>query len=380
MHQPSTDMYFAEILTSAAQLADIVSTHDPELPVPTCPDWNLRQLGTHVGRVHRWAAEIVRTRAAERIPFESVPDGQYPAAPAERAAWLNAGAARVIAAVTAAGDELVWAFGRQAPGELLGTAPGARDDGAPGRRRTSRRPRGRAGRQAGGRRHRRVARPWRQARGRRGDGSAALPVGAALRLQATGPGETDDWVIGSTPDGLSLQRGSLGPGSTEDRHALGEAGVSVSGPADRLLLVLVRRRPADDPAITVTGDGALLRRLARRHTVLIMADLIMTGEPAGGPVATAAATCDRIEAVDADLHAFMAEPGRRARLNAAGARARRPAGRPRRHGRRCTASRSASRTSSGLTACRPRPAPRCHRTCWLARKQRRYAGCGQPAR
>ncbi len=316
MHQPSTDMYFAEILTSAAQLADVVSTHDPELPVPTCPDWNLRQLGTHVGRVHRWAAEIVGTGAAERIPFESVPDGAYPAAPAERAAWLNAGAARVIAAVTAAGDELVWAFGRQVPASFWARRQAhetmvhrADAELAVGREVVLD-----AMMAADG------IDEWlamATGPGRRGDGSAALPVGAALRLQATGPGETDDWVIGSTPDGLSLQRGSLGPGSTEDRHALGEAGVSVSGPADRLLLVLVRQRPADDPAITVTGDRALLAGWLRRHTVLIMADLIMTGEPAGGPVATAAATCDRIEAVDADLHAFMAEPGRRARLNAA---------------------------------------------------------------
>jgi Asp-tRNA(Asn)/Glu-tRNA(Gln) amidotransferase A subunit family amidase len=47
----------------------------------------------------------------------------------------------------------------------------------------------------------------------------------------------------------------------------------------------------------------------------MMPDLISADE-AGGPVATAAATCARIEAADADLHAFMPEPGRRARLTA----------------------------------------------------------------
>jgi Asp-tRNA(Asn)/Glu-tRNA(Gln) amidotransferase A subunit family amidase len=47
---------------------------------------------------------------------------------------------------------------------------------------------------------------------------------------------------------------------------------------------------------------------------LTMADLATAGEPPGDPVAAAAATCDRIEAVDADLCAFMAEPGRRGRL------------------------------------------------------------------
>ncbi len=47
-----------------------------------------------------------------------------------------------------------------------------------------------------------------------------------------------------------------------------------------------------------------------------MADLPAAGDAAVGPVATAAATCDRIQAVDSGLHAFVAEPGRRARLTA----------------------------------------------------------------
>lgn len=47
-----------------------------------------------------------------------------------------------------------------------------------------------------------------------------------------------------------------------------------------------------------------------------MADLSPAGAPDGGLVATAAATCDQIEAVDADLHAFVPEQGRRARLTA----------------------------------------------------------------
>jgi len=251
MQQPSTDRYLAEIRASAARLADIVSTHDPDLPVPTCPDWSLRQLAAHVGRVHRWAAEIVTTRAIERVPFESVPDGRYPAATADRAAWINAGADRVVAAITAAGNEPVWAFGRLAPASFWArrqaheTAmhridaefavartpvldPDLAADGIdewlgmvtnPGYRRPSQ-----------------VAK--------------ALPAGAALHLQATAPGQPDDdapahWVIRSTGDGLNLQRGP------------GPADVTVCGPADRLLLALVRRVPAGEASLVVTGDAAL---------------------------------------------------------------------------------------------------------------------------
>jgi Asp-tRNA(Asn)/Glu-tRNA(Gln) amidotransferase A subunit family amidase len=48
----------------------------------------------------------------------------------------------------------------------------------------------------------------------------------------------------------------------------------------------------------------------------MMADTIMARDPAGDPAATAAATCARIVAVDADLRAFLPEPGRLARLTA----------------------------------------------------------------
>jgi uncharacterized protein (TIGR03083 family) len=251
MRKPSTDVYFGEIRSSAGRLAEIVTAYDPELRVPTCPDWNLGQLATHVGRVHRWAAEIVRTRAAERIPFDSVPDGKFPASAAGRAAWINAGAARVVDAIVAADNAPVWAFGRQAPASFWArrqaheTAMHRIDaelavgrtvvldedlaaDGVDEWLAT-------------------VTSPLYRGR----DGMIeALPAGAALHLRATTPGQPDedttaDWVIRSTGDGVSLQRGP-------DR-----GDVSICGPADRLLLALVRRAQPDATGLTVTGDVAL---------------------------------------------------------------------------------------------------------------------------
>ena len=78
----------------------------------------------------------------------------------------------------------------------------------------------------------------------------ALPAGAALRLRATIAGQHDEgaaaeWVVRATADGVNLERGA------------GRGDVNVSGPADRLLLALVRRAPADDAALTVTGEAAL---------------------------------------------------------------------------------------------------------------------------
>src|SRR5260370_5733660 len=107
MHAHGDDRFIAELRGCPADLARIPDG-DVERPVPTCPGWTFRQLATHLGRGHRWAAQTVATRAATPIPMREVADGKLPQDPAQHAPWLNAGADRVIEAVTAAGSDLVW--------------------------------------------------------------------------------------------------------------------------------------------------------------------------------------------------------------------------------------------------------------------------------
>src|SRR5215469_15426037 len=115
MLQLDADLYATEIEASTAGLAEIVAEHDQSLPIPTCPEWTLRQLVTHVGRAHRWAAEITRTRSETFIPFREVPDGKLPDDRAAQPAWLRTGAARIVDAVREAGNDLVWTFTGLAP-------------------------------------------------------------------------------------------------------------------------------------------------------------------------------------------------------------------------------------------------------------------------
>ncbi len=49
--------------TRPRRSANSIRTADPATPVPTCPDWTLKQLFRHVGRGNRWAAQIVADRA-----------------------------------------------------------------------------------------------------------------------------------------------------------------------------------------------------------------------------------------------------------------------------------------------------------------------------
>jgi uncharacterized protein (TIGR03083 family) len=250
MPQLDADRYVAEIEASTAGLAEIVAEYDQSLPIPTCPEWTLRQLVTHVGRAHRWAAEITRTRSDAFIPFREVPDGKLPDDRAEQCAWLRAGAARIIDAAREAGSDLVWSFTGPAPAgfwmrrmaheTLVHRADAELAAGA-------------------------EPEPLIEAEvaadaidewlmlltgglGNPGERAKALPAHAGLHIHATddGLGGRGEWMIRHNAGGLAVEPG----------HGQGDA--ALTGPAASLLLVLMRRRPASDPAVTVYGDSAVV--------------------------------------------------------------------------------------------------------------------------
>jgi uncharacterized protein (TIGR03083 family) len=248
--QFGTDRHLAAIAADTAILARLVADGDLTAPIPTCPDWTLRKLATHVGRAHRWAAEIVSTRSAEFIPFRSVPDGRIPDEQADGPGWLEAGAERVTAAVREAGATPVWAFGNQlrpatfwarrmahetvmhradaqlASGQPVAIDPGQAADAIDEWLTVMSGPLG----------------------GRPDPRAAALPVGKTMHVHATDDGLAGptEWLVSHDAGGVTVRR----------EHA--KADVAVTGPADRLLLVLLRRLPADDPSITVYGDQTVL--------------------------------------------------------------------------------------------------------------------------
>ncbi len=250
MPQLNADRYVAEIRASTAGLAEILGEHDQSLPIPTCPEWTLRQLATHVGRAHRWAAEITRTRSAAFIPFREVPDGKLPDDRAAQRAWLHAGAARIIDAAQEAGSDLVWSFTgptpagfwirRMAHETLVHRADAQLAAGA-------------------------EPEPVIEAEiaadaidewlmlatgglGNSDERTKALTAGAGLHIHATddGLGGRGEWMIRHDARGLTVEPG----------HGKGDA--ALTGPAASLLLVLMRRRPVSDPAVTVYGDRAVV--------------------------------------------------------------------------------------------------------------------------
>jgi uncharacterized protein (TIGR03083 family) len=76
-----------------------------DAPVPTCPDWTVRDLVAHQGMVHRWAAALVRGERPSNetvAAFES--EGQDVEEPL---AWLGLGADALVQALTEAPVDLV---------------------------------------------------------------------------------------------------------------------------------------------------------------------------------------------------------------------------------------------------------------------------------
>jgi uncharacterized protein (TIGR03083 family) len=103
--------YCDAIVAQTDLLARHVKGADPTAAVHTCPGWDLGRLLRHVGGDHRWAEEIVRTRATEPIDDDSVNDPAAYAGLDDSAlgGWLVEGAARLAATLRAAGPDVpVW--------------------------------------------------------------------------------------------------------------------------------------------------------------------------------------------------------------------------------------------------------------------------------
>lgn len=110
------DRYCAEIIEQTRVFRDTLKGVELDTRVPTCPEWTVRDLVVHVGSGHRRAAEVVRTRATsflspDEIPCYGGPEGLpeaevAPGAYAEAiSVWLSESAQLVSDELRVAGEE-----------------------------------------------------------------------------------------------------------------------------------------------------------------------------------------------------------------------------------------------------------------------------------
>jgi uncharacterized protein (TIGR03083 family) len=252
------DRYYSALNAEAERFANVVRETDISRQVPTCPEWTIAQLTEHIGEAHRWVTAIVERRATSYLPPEEVDDIPLPSTAEECASWLRSGAARLSAVIREAGpDTPVWSWAEdqrvrfwlrrmvhetavhRADAELAVGVTVTRDADLAADAVTE----------------------WLEivssppAVAHRPELAELRGDGQTLHFHATddGLGDAGEWLVRRTPDGVVWEHGHV------------KADVGVRAAAVDLMLLIMRRIPADDPRIQVVGDHALLGHW-REHT------------------------------------------------------------------------------------------------------------------
>jgi uncharacterized protein (TIGR03083 family) len=228
--------YEAEFAAEVARLATVASGLDPARTVVSCPEWTVRDLVTHVGRGHRWAATLVAERRTAPGEFGTA---GAPTDPADWAGWLTGGADGLVEAIRETGaDHPVWTWQRDPTAgfwlrRMLHDLIVHRFD---------------AELTAGG--------PGPIGADLAADGVDDMLGCLAVIGRATlaGAGETLRFEAVDHPAGWLAERTPAGV--TWNDHDDAAADVTVRAPVRELLLLLNRR--IGPGAVQVTGDGALL--------------------------------------------------------------------------------------------------------------------------
>jgi uncharacterized protein (TIGR03083 family) len=239
----SQERYEAEFAAETSRVAGVAAGLDPSAAVPTCPEWTVRDLVTHVGRGHRWATGIVEERLTSPPRFSTADAPEDPSAWMQ---WLTSGAEALVDAVREAGaDHPVWTWQRDrtagfwlrrmlhdelvhrfdvelVAGGLGQVAADLAADGVSDMLETA-------------------------ATLSRADWASDFALaGAGETLRFAAMDCPTVWIAERATDGVTWREGD------------GAAGVSVSAPARELLLLLNRRIEPEHDGVEVTGDRALL--------------------------------------------------------------------------------------------------------------------------
>ena len=100
--------YLDTIRLESAVLAAAAAAVPLDTPVPTCLDWDMAHLVTHIAQVQQWARLIVETRATERPPRSALPQ---PPERSELIPWFRQATSALLATLTAADPTIpVWTW------------------------------------------------------------------------------------------------------------------------------------------------------------------------------------------------------------------------------------------------------------------------------
>jgi uncharacterized protein (TIGR03083 family) len=229
--------YVDAIRREGAAFVDAARSAGVDASVPACPDWTIADLCSHVGRLHRWAAQIIAERPADPTNFwKQLESPQGPALVGFVAEGCTA-LADVLAATGAGepcwswtGDRTVGFWARRQAHELSvhrWDAQAATGTTEPIDRELA----------VDGIQELFDILPFRP-------GGSPTGNGETIHLHCTdGDGE---WLVRLAPDGVTVV----------NEHAKGD--VAARGAASDLLLMMWGRIPVD--RVDVFGDASLLER------------------------------------------------------------------------------------------------------------------------
>src|SRR5882724_11411141 len=101
--------HIAHLTSDGAQLATAAEHAGLDAAVPTCPDWTVRDLVQHIGRVHRWAGTLVRD--ARTTPPQSDDELATPPGDVSLVDWYREGHADLLQVLSEApADVDCWSF------------------------------------------------------------------------------------------------------------------------------------------------------------------------------------------------------------------------------------------------------------------------------
>jgi uncharacterized protein (TIGR03083 family) len=97
----SLDEHVAAVATAAEVLRDAARRAGLGAAVPTCPKWDVRQLVTHQGMVHRWAAAKLRADKSYRTTDSTAEAG----AARDLFAWFSDGVDTLLTTIETTSDD-----------------------------------------------------------------------------------------------------------------------------------------------------------------------------------------------------------------------------------------------------------------------------------
>jgi uncharacterized protein (TIGR03083 family) len=107
-----TEDYLSALANEGRAFIAAVAAADLDAKVPSCPNWSVRELAQHLGRVHRWAEAFVREeRPTATTSEQDEATWGAMAADADLVSWLRQGHDRLVTTLSdAPRDVACWSF------------------------------------------------------------------------------------------------------------------------------------------------------------------------------------------------------------------------------------------------------------------------------